>query len=140
MSEENVDVVRRGIKGFEAGLARGDPAGGAFETGSYAPDCEWLPPKGFPGPRVYRGREEFGEFMRAWTEDFDHFTLRLERLIDAGEDRVVGLFHHTAIGKASGVPVELHQGLVYELEGGQVIRCSNYGDHAAALKAAGLSE
>ena len=78
--------------------------------------------------------------MRSWTEDFDQFTLRLERLIDVGDDRVVALFHHIATGKASGVPVELHQGVVYELEGGRVIRCRSYPDHAGALKAAGLAE
>ena len=99
MSQENVDVVRRGWEEFKAGMARGDPAGGAFGSGSFAPDCEWLPPKEFPGPRVYRGREGFAEFMRVWTEDFDQFTLRHERLIDAGDDHVVGLFHHTATGR-----------------------------------------
>jgi ketosteroid isomerase-like protein len=140
MSEENVEVVRRGWEGFTAGLARGDPSAGAYESGAFAPDCEWLPPSEFPGPRSYVGQEGFAEFMRLWTEDFERFELRLERLVDAGDDRVVGLFHHTAIGKASGVPVELHQGLVYDLEGGQVIRCRNYGNHAGALEAAGLSE
>ena len=140
MSEENVEVVRRAWEGFKTGLARGDPAGGAFESGALAPDCEWVPSNRFPGPAMYRGREGFAEFMRSWTEDFDQFTLRLERLIDVGDDRVVGLFHHTATGKASGVPVELHQGLVYELKDGRVIRCRNYPDHAGALEAAGLSE
>ena len=77
-------MVPRGWEGFKAGMARGDPAGGAFEFGAYAPDCEWLPPKEFPGPPVYRGREGFAEFMRAWTEDIDQFTLRLEQLIDTG--------------------------------------------------------
>ena len=47
MSEEQVEVVPRGWEGFKAGMARGDPAGGAFEFGAYAPDCEWLPPKEF---------------------------------------------------------------------------------------------
>jgi ketosteroid isomerase-like protein len=95
-------------------------------------------PRGFPFVRFHRGREGFAEFMRTWTEDFDDFTLTLERLIDAGDDRVVGLYHHTAIGKASGVPVELRQGLVFELEGGRIVRCRNYPDHASVLEAAGL--
>ena len=138
MSEENVEIVRRGWEGFTAGLARGDPSGGAYESGAFAPDCEWLTPAEFPGPRSYVGQEGFAEFMRLWTEDFDQFELRLERLVDAGDDRVVGLFHHTAVGKGSGAPVELHQGLVYELEGGRVIRCLNYGDHGSALEAADL--
>jgi ketosteroid isomerase-like protein len=139
MSRENVEICRRGFEQFQAGLARGDP-GAVFDSGVMATDAEWMPPPGFPGPPVYRGREGFVEFMRTWTEDFEDFSLRLERLIDAGDDRVVGLFHHRATGKASGVPVELHQGLVYELEGGRVIRCRNYVDHAGALEAAGLRE
>ncbi len=139
MSEDNVEVVRRGLEGFNAGLERGDAAGGAFGSGAFAADLEWVP-IGFPGPATYRGREGFAEFMRPWTEDFDDFTLSLERLIDVGDDRVVGLFHQTAIGKASGVRVELHQGVVYELERGRVIRCHSYPDHAGALEAAGLGE
>ena len=139
MSQENVELCRRGFEAFADGLARGDP-GAVFDTGIFAADLEWLPPRGFPGPALYRGRDGFVEFMRTWTEDFEGFSLRLERLIDAGDERVVGLFHHRATGKASGVPVELHQGLVYELEGGRVIRCRNYTDHAAALEAVGLRE
>ena len=86
------------------------------------------------------GARGFAEFMHTWTEDFDEFTLRLERLIDAGENRVVGLFHHTGIGKGSGAAVELHQGLVYELEDCRIVRCRNFFDHASALEAVGLRE
>ena len=139
MSQENVEVVRRGWEAFEAGLARGD-FGAGFESGAFADNVEWIPPRGFPARPVYRGREGFEEFMHTWTEDFADFALRLERLIDAGDDRVVGLFHHRAIGKASGVPVEIRQGLVYELDGGRVIRCRNYSSHAEALEAVGLRE
>jgi hypothetical protein len=77
--------------------------------------------------------------MRIWTEDSEDWSVELERLIDAGDDRVVGLFHQRGIGKGSGAPVELHQGLVYELERGRVIRMRNYIDPAEALEAAGLS-
>jgi ketosteroid isomerase-like protein len=139
MSEENVEICRRSFEEFQAGLARGDP-GAVFDSEAFAADAEWMPPPGFPGPAVYRGRAGFVEFIGTWTEDFEDWSVRLERLIDAGDDRVVGLFHHTATGRGSGVPVELHQGLVYELEGGRVIRCRNYLDHAEALEAAGLRE
>jgi ketosteroid isomerase-like protein len=139
MPEENVEIVRRAWEIFKAGMERGD-AGAAFFDGPISPDLEWVLQEGFPGRGVYRGREEFVEFMRTWTEDFDDFDLRLERLIDAGDDRVVGLFHHTAIGKGSGVRVELHSGLIYELKDGLVVRCQNYLDHAGALEAAGLAE
>jgi ketosteroid isomerase-like protein len=141
VSRENVEICRRGFEEFEAGLARGDP-GAMFDSGTFAPDAEWIPPpQDSPGMRsVYRGREEFVEFIRTWTEDFEGWSIRLERLIDAGDDRVVGLFHHRATGKRSGVPVELHMALVYELEEGRVIRIWNFLDPAEALEAVGLSK
>jgi ketosteroid isomerase-like protein len=139
MSRENVEIVRRVFEEFKAGLARGDP-GTSFDSGLIAPDAEWVLPPGTPGMReVYRGREGFLEFMSTWTEDFD-WAIDLERLIDAGENRVVALFHQRATGKSSGVPVELHMGLVYEVRDGCVQRMTNYLDPAEALEAAGLSE
>ncbi len=140
MSEENVKLVRQGWELFQAGVARGDPAGDVFDAGFVAPDFEWVPPSGFPGASVYRGRDGFAEFMRAWAAEFDNLTFRLERVIDAGDNCVVALIHQTATGKGSGVPVELDQGVIYELEGGRVIRCRNFASHAEALEAAGLSE
>ena len=139
MSEENVEIVRRAFEEFKAGLARGDP-GAPFDLGLNAPDAEWVLPPGTPGMReVYRGREGFLEFIRTWTEDFD-WAIDLERVIDAGEHRVVALFHQRGTGKASGVPVEWHMGLVYELRDGRIQRMTNFLDPAKALEAAGLSE
>ena len=139
MSQENVEIVRRGFEVFQAGIARGDP-GTVFDSGIFAPDGEWIVPRDAPGFRqVYRGREEFLEFMRTWTEDFDWW-IELERVVDAGGDRVVALTHQRATGKASGVPVELHMGAVWELRDGRVVRIRNFFDPTGALEAAGLSE
>jgi ketosteroid isomerase-like protein len=139
MSRENVEVVRRAFEEFRAGLAGGDPAA-PFDSGLNAPDAEWVLPPNSPGFRkVYRGRAGFLEFMKTWTEDFE-WSIELERVIDAGDDRVVGLFHQRATGKGSGVPVELHMGLLYELRDGRIIRMTNFLDPAEALEAAGLSE
>jgi ketosteroid isomerase-like protein len=139
MSQENVETVRRGFAEFQAGLARGDP-GAFFDLEVVSSDAEWVMPPATPGfRRVYRGRDEFLEFMRTWTEDFD-WSIELERVIDAGDDRVVAVFHQQAIGEGSGAAVELHMALLYELEGGRVIRMRNFLDPADALKAAGLQE
>jgi ketosteroid isomerase-like protein len=139
MSQENVEIVRRAFDTFQAGLQHGDP-GAAFDSGALAPDLEWIPVREGPGPPSYRGRDGFVEFMHTWTEDFADWSIEYERFIDAPDDRVVAVAHQSAIGKASGVPVELHFGLVYELQDGRVIRIRAYLDPAEALEAAGLEE
>jgi ketosteroid isomerase-like protein len=139
MSQEKVEIVRRQIEGFQAGMERGDP-GAVFDAGTVAADAEWIVREGMDGRTVWTGREEFVEFMRTWTEEFEGWSIQVERLIDAGEDRVVALTHQSGTGKGSGVPVELDLGLIYELKDGRVIRITNYLTHAEALEAVGLSE
>jgi ketosteroid isomerase-like protein len=134
MSEENVEIVRRALE-VQFG------SGAAFDLGLLADDFEWiLVPEPFEGRSVWRGREEWGEFVRLWTQDFDDFSFQVVRVIDAGGDRVVALLHQSGIGKESGVPVEWDNGVVFELRDGRVIRATNYLSHAEALEAAGLRE
>ena len=133
MSEENVEVVRRALE-VQFG------SGAAFDLGLFADDFELVfAETPFEGKSVWRGREEFVEFVRLWTQDFDDFSFQVVRLIDAGDDRVVALLQQSATGKESGVPVEADNGLVFELKDGRVIRGTNYLSHAEALEAAGLS-
>jgi ketosteroid isomerase-like protein len=78
--------------------------------------------------------------MRTWTEQFEDWSIRVERFIDAGGGRVVGLTHQSATGKESGVPVEAKLGWVWEFEDGRAARMRNYFTHTEALEAAGLRE
>jgi ketosteroid isomerase-like protein len=138
MSQENVEIMRRVFEEFQAGIERGDLADRLEET--VADDSEFITAVPLEGRSVWRGGEGFAEFMRAWTENFEDWSIRLERLIDAGDDRVVGLTHQSATGKASGAPVELNLGTVAELTDGRVVRMKNYLTYAEALEAAGLRE
>jgi ketosteroid isomerase-like protein len=138
MSQENVEIMRRVFEEFQAGMERGDLRDRFEET--VADDSEFITAVPLEGRSVWRGREGFAEFMRAWTEDFEDWSIRLDRLIDAGENRVVGLTHQSATGKASGAPVELNLGTVCELKDGRVVRMRNYLTYAEALEAAGLEE
>jgi len=139
MSRENVEIVRQVIEAFQAGVKRGDP-GAAFDSGAVADDSEWITRNPFEGRTVWRGREEFVEFFRTFTDEFEDWSGRVERLIDAGGNRVVALVHQSATGKGSGAPVEWHQGLVCELRDGCVIRTWSYTNPAEALEAAELRE
>jgi ketosteroid isomerase-like protein len=139
MSQENVEVVRRVIEAFNAAWERGNPT--AFDRAAHiAPDAEWIPAPELVGPAVYRGADGWIKFMRTWTEDFEDWSSRVERLIDAGENRVVALLHQSGTGKGSGAPVDLHHGSVFELEDGRITRMRVYGTTTEALEAAGLRE
>jgi ketosteroid isomerase-like protein len=139
MSQENVEIVRRVDDAFLAGLERGDFAGGAA-TGLVSEDHELIVVAEFPGQRRYRGTEEVVEFVQRWTEDFERFSLHRQELIDAGNGRVFTSHKQSAIGKGSGVPIEVEYFSVWELEAGLVVRILHYLDRDEALGAAGLSE
>ena len=134
-----MEIAQRLWEEFQAGLERGDP-GAWFDPEAVADDFEWIVSTPLDGRSVWRGREGFVEFMRTWTEQFDDWSIWVERWVDAGEDRVVALTRQTASGKESGVPVELNLGQVWEFDAGRVARAWAYLDHKEALEAAGLSD
>jgi ketosteroid isomerase-like protein len=131
-------MARRLFEEFQAGLERGDP-GAWFDPASVADEYEWIVPTFLDRP-VWRGRDGFVEFIRTWTEQFEDWSIWVERWIDAGEDRVVVLTRQSGTGKESRVPVELDLGQVWEFEAGRLVRMWAYTSHAEALEAAGLSE
>jgi ketosteroid isomerase-like protein len=139
MSQENVEIVRRATEAFQSGMERGDP-GASWDLGTTADDLEWITTDPFEGKSVWRGREGYVEFIRLLTEQFDGWSMRIVRLMDAGDDRVVQLAPQSATGKESGIPVEMDYGSVYELKDGRIVRITSYPSHAEALEAAGLSE
>jgi ketosteroid isomerase-like protein len=139
MSEENVEVARQFAEAVQRGLEHDDPLA-MFDTGLLADDWEWVVQTPFEGKSVWTGREEFGEFFRLWTGEFEAYSIRFEEPIDAGDDRVVVIVHQRATGKGSGVPLEWDNGLVFELRDGRAVRTTNYPTHSEALEAGGLSE
>jgi len=139
MSQENVDIVRAVNEAFQAGIQRGE-FGGGVESGLLADDFEFAPVPELAGETTYGGVHGFVEFMRRWTEDFEDWSVRLDRLIEAPGDRVVALMHQSGTGKGSGVPVDLHHGAVFKLREGRVVRINLYLTLEQALEAAGLSE
>jgi ketosteroid isomerase-like protein len=139
MSEENVEIVRRLGGAIQREMEHDDP-GAIFDTGLLADDWQWVLQSPFEGKSVWRGRQEWVEFIRAWTGEFEEYSIQFEPVIDAGDDRVVAIYRQRATGKGSGVPVEWHGGVVTELRDGRAIRTTNDPSRSEALEAAGLSE
>jgi ketosteroid isomerase-like protein len=76
------------------------------------------------------------EMAAAW----DPWRQDVERVIDAGQDRVVALLRLIARGRESGVPVQFPWALVMTLKGGRIATSRAFIDQHKALKAAGLEE
>jgi ketosteroid isomerase-like protein len=138
MSQENVELVRRGWDVFTEGMDQGNWTA-VFDEGLFAPECTLTPPREVPGSKTYVGREGFIAFLQEWTEDFLDWRIWPEEIIDAGDDRVVAVVCQSARGKESGAAVQVRFGVVYAIEDGQIIDQRHYLDLAEALEVAGVS-
>jgi ketosteroid isomerase-like protein len=145
MSEENVEVVRRGFDILNKGVRHGDP-GAAFDRslaeGLIVSTLVWRDGRraGLAGVGDFVGREGCVEFTRTFTEDFEGYEIEVEQVIDAGNDRVVLIARPRAADKGSRVSVEMRTGAVVRLAGRHILRVDVFAESDDALRAAGLRE
>jgi ketosteroid isomerase-like protein len=134
VSEENVEVVRRGNAAFN----RGDYEGFAescdpeieFRDHAHAADA----------PETLKGTQPLLSLLSEWRESFEDFRAEISEYIEAA-DHVVCVTRWTGRGKASDAAVDVTQVDVYELREGKIIRATlAYPDKTTALAAVGLSE
>jgi ketosteroid isomerase-like protein len=134
MSQENVEVVRRG--------------NAAFNRGDYDRFGEILHPQielrdhahAADAPEALRGAQAVLSLLSEWRESFDEFRAEVSEYIDAG-DQVVCVTRWTGRGKASDAAVDVSQVDVYELREGMIVRATlAYPDKTTALEAVGLRE
>lgn len=135
MSQENVELVRRGYEAFNrrdlkelAELSHEDLE---FTSVIAAVDA---------GGASYRGSQTWTSYFAAMDQTWEEWRADDFQTFDAGGDRVAATFRITGTGKHSGAPVERKIGLVYRIRDGQLWRMRSYLDPAEALEAAGVSE
>ena len=133
MSEENVEIVRRSYEAFMEGNAEAALA-------AYSPDTEWDDTRFRPEGKVHRGRDELTQVVRAWSGAWTDYSIKLERVLDAGDDRVVVIWEERGTGKGSGLQVSTQVAAVVALDRSRIAHSIIYSDPAEALEAAGLSE
>ena len=141
MSEENVELV----KGLYA--TRPPDLVAAFADEEFVrlwesavgpllhPDFEVT----FPLQGTYRGVEGFKAAYRDWLQTWKAYRVEAERFIDAGE-QVVVFSKWGGRTKTGEVEVYQHGADVWTIREGKVRKIDVYGERAAALEAAGLSE
>jgi ketosteroid isomerase-like protein len=130
MSQENVEVVRRGLEAFRDGDIEGALALGHPEMVSSRVD---------PDGAVFHGHDGLLQLMADWTEGFDEWSYRAEEYVDAG-DHVVVHIRQWGTGAGSGARVEADNWIVYVVEGGLITRVDIHSERAGAYAAAGITD
>jgi ketosteroid isomerase-like protein len=133
MSQENVEIVRKGIDAWNHHDAD-------LWLSYAAPEIEWLP----AGPAavesaVYRGREDVANGIAAVWETWDVFELRGGHLRDLG-DSVLWLGRVKMRGSASGIELDQEFAIHSVICDGKVTRTHTFLAWGEALDAVGLSE
>ena len=133
MSQENVEIVRRGLDA----LNQRDFEGWFAITSS---EIKLYPLQDEPGVLpVYQGRDGLMEWMANWYSEWDDYEGEPLEVLDAG-DQVVVVMHET--GRVTRVGLEVGQDFShsFRLRDGLVVEWRMHETHRQALEAVGLSE
>jgi ketosteroid isomerase-like protein len=132
MSQENVEIVRRGADSFN----RRDMTAILADLDQ---DAEWVEDQRYPGAETFRGPSGVERSIRKWWDAWGEIEMALDETIDLGH-RVVLAGRVRARGHDSEVTVEAPFGGVYEFRAGKVFRVRILGSRDQALEAVGLRE
>jgi uncharacterized protein len=132
MSQETVDVVRRGFEAWNAGDLD------TLRKQIYDPRIIWRGPEDWPEPGPYAGRDAVMRQVEQLHETWDSEQMRLiSDFIDVG-DRVAVRFIWQTTGQGPAFNFEATG--VYTVRKGRIVAIEFFWDHAEALEALGVSE
>jgi ketosteroid isomerase-like protein len=140
MSQENVELVRRGLSAWievDEGLAELSKLRAFFAPNAIFDLSTY---SGWPGQTEIRGPEAFVEFRASWMKPYESWRYDAEQILDAGANGVVATFRQRGKLPESDSWVEMHYGIVYTVHNDLITRGRVYATPEEALEAAGLSE
>jgi ketosteroid isomerase-like protein len=129
MSQENVELVQGALEHF---ASTGEPPWYALGEEVEVHDHDIL------DAGEYSGHEGFGRWLEDWAAAWSEYAMEPEEFLDAGE-RVVAFILQKATGHGSGVALERHDAMVFEVRDGKIVRLDYYNNRDQALKAVGLA-
>ena len=130
MSQENVELVRRGIESVDTFWAMLDEHV-VWDLRNW--------PKTVGIDSVVIGRDAVVQASRRYWGAWEDYRMDIDEVLDAGQSVVV-IFREQGRGKSSGVPVAQQHTQVWTFRAGRIIRWESFGTRAQALEAVGLSE
>jgi ketosteroid isomerase-like protein len=132
MSQENIELVRRGIEAFNRHDVEGMKA-------TCTPDFELVPLRAAMEGTTYKGPDAIAEAFRDFDESWEELRYDIEDILVAG-DRVVAITRLRGRGRQSGVSIDQAVALMFNVRDGKAASMRSYSDVDAALEAAGLSK
>jgi ketosteroid isomerase-like protein len=131
MSQQNVKLVRRMYDAFyrgdfDAALAYFDPEAEV--------DASMRVDEG-----IGHGRDALNAMVARWVGAWDEWREEIEEIRDLGS-QVLVVSKQRGRAKGSGLEVETHYAVLYEIRGEKITRMTIYSEAAEALEAAGLTE
>ena len=132
MSQQNVEIVRRGIEVFNRD---GPEAATAFLD----PEIEWHDFPELPDAGMHHGHQGFLTAMEQFLGDFEDFRLLIDEIFAHG-NQVIAYYRNFGRGRGSGATFERRQAGVFTLRDGSIVRVEFFGTQAEALKAVGLEK
>jgi uncharacterized protein len=134
MSQENVEIVRRGFEAFAEG---GLDAWADF----WADDIDYRAVEGALDDRgPMHGKDAVRAHFQDWLDTFDDLRAEPLELIDAADEQVVTVLRFGGRAKLSGVETDLTFAVAYTIRDGKIARGREYWTKEQALEAAGLRE
>jgi ketosteroid isomerase-like protein len=131
MSQENVEIVRRGYEDFNRT--------GEFDPELFDHEIEVDNSNAMLDAAVYRGPEGLREYLSLLREMWKQVRVEPQEFIPVGEEQVIVPIRMIMVGRDE-IETVARAASVFTLRDGKVTRVKNYQSKADALEAAGLSE
>jgi ketosteroid isomerase-like protein len=136
MSEPPSERQRRNLElataGYEA-FQRSD-----LETVLALTDPEveiYLPPT-LPNSGTFRGHEGYVTWIGQWLEAWEDFRIEVLEMEPVGERHVVTTIHQSAMGRGSGIPVEMDVAYMSDIREEKVVALQMYLSRDEAIRVA----
>ena len=131
--ERNVEIARDALAAFSSGDFEASLA-------TMHPDVEWhvfIPLPDLTEP-VYRGRDEVRKIWTRLTAAFEVFTVEIEEIIHADDERLLFRGRFRARGAESGIEVDRIVYYHLRMTDGRLAYIRGFADQTAARRDAGL--
>ena len=133
MSQENVEVVERQFKAWNAG---------DFDewAETWTHDVEVFPPEGWPEGGVNRGLDAWRRQAERLRDTWAEARAEIDEIRPVEDDRVLARIRYVTKGAGTGIPFDTPMAAVFFMTDGKIRRGRYFWKIDDALEAAGLSE